>query len=211
MVRLLAILTLPFSFLYGQELMVLLLSYNFNNPLHLIFVVSTIFSFFICLIFISSGSFIAIFEHELTHNILAIMTFKAPTGFIVEKGTGGLFQFNGGGNFLITLAPYFFLTVPILIFPLYFVIDAEYLRLYYIAIGIGTGFQIATTIKEIHPKQPDLMVHGLFYSYILILFLNIISYGMLIGFTQDGITGIYSFINNGLQNTVQMLPETWIN
>ena len=57
-----------------------------------------------------AGSFFAIMEHELTHMLFAVLTFHKPRGLDVNQDVGGSFSFEGKGNWLIALAPYFFPT-----------------------------------------------------------------------------------------------------
>ncbi len=61
------------------------------------------------------------FEHELTHLLFGLVFLKRPHSFVVTRHDGGSVTLSGG-NFLITLAPYFFPTVSYLLLPFaYFV------------------------------------------------------------------------------------------
>src|SRR5438445_12285668 len=62
---------------------------------------------------------ICTFEHEVTHVIFGLLFFKVPRSFVVTRHEGGHVTMMGG-NFLITLALYFFSIVSYLFFPLRF-------------------------------------------------------------------------------------------
>ena len=47
-------------------------------------------------------------EHEITHALFAIVTFHRVTGLRATAFRGGQVRFVGEGNWLITVAPYFF-------------------------------------------------------------------------------------------------------
>ena len=57
------------------------------------------------------GSFLSTLEHELTHAIFALATFHRVTGLRATWRSGGQVNFQGTGNWLITVAPYFFPTI----------------------------------------------------------------------------------------------------
>ena len=137
------------------------------------------------LIFIRQSAFIAILKHELCHNLFAILTFRKPTGLHVTAGKGGEFQHQGKTNFLMLLAPYFFplLSAVMMLIPL-FGIRAH--NLFFGLLGATVGFDLLTSLKDIHLKQTDLRKYGLFFSWCFILLAALIFYGMLIAYVTDG-------------------------
>ena len=54
------------------------------------------------------GSFFSTFEHELTHAVFAWVTFHKVVGMRATWRRGGDVTIVGRGNWLITIAPYFF-------------------------------------------------------------------------------------------------------
>ena len=52
-------------------------------------------------------------EHELTHAIFAILSLNRVTGLNATGREGGVTHYQGYGNWVITLAPYFVPTVTI--------------------------------------------------------------------------------------------------
>lgn len=137
------------------------------------------------LIFIRQSSFIAILKHELCHNLFAILTFRKPTGLHVTAGKGGEFQHEGKTNFLMILAPYFF---PLLssVMMLISLLDIRSRTLFLGLLGATVGFDLFTSLKDIHLKQTDLRKYGLFFSWCFILLAALIFYGMVIAYVTGG-------------------------
>ncbi len=61
------------------------------------------------------GRWLIAFEHELTHAIFAWCTGHRITAIHASADSGGEVRFVGRGNWLITLAPYFFPTAAIVL------------------------------------------------------------------------------------------------
>ena len=137
------------------------------------------------LIFIRQSSFIAILKHELCHNLFAILTFRKPTGLHVTAGKGGEFHHQGKTNFLMLLAPYFF---PLLsaVMMLVSLLDIRAHGLFFGLLGATIGFDLITSLKDIHLKQTDLRKYGLFFSWCFILLAVLIFYGMIIAYVTGG-------------------------
>lgn len=143
-----------------------------------------------------SGSFFAIAEHELTHMLFAVLTLHKPKGLDIDQDRGGSFSFEGKGNWLVALAPYFFPT-----FTFFLMIGLViYERLYgkmppyqLILFGIFTGYHFIVTLFEIHPKQTDFEVAGPVFSICFIPGANLLIYGMLFAYLLKGWGGIQSY------------------
>ncbi|MBE0674198.1 MAG: hypothetical protein IH591_06020 [Bacteroidales bacterium] len=201
----LSILFLPLIFFYGSGFLSVVEQISFSNSIHLYFVISLGLSSLLFFFLIGRMSFIAIFEHELTHNIFAVLTFNKPAGFHVSRGEGGLFQYEGRGNFLITLSPYFFLTFSFFLLPLFLVIDQVYFKHFIIALGILTGYHTSTTIKETHLQQPDLRDNGFIFSFIVIILGNLLNYGVIFSFVSGGWNGIGRFLAGGVTDLYRLI------
>jgi len=142
-------------------------------------------TFLFSLIFIRQSAFIAILKHELCHNLFALLTFRKPVGLRVTAGKGGEFQHEGKSNFLMILAPYFF---PLLssVMMLISLLDIRSRGLFLGLLGATVGFDFATSLKDMHLKQPDLRKYGLFFSWCFILLAVLILYGMLVAYVTGG-------------------------
>ena len=131
-----------------------------------------------------AGSFFAIMEHELTHMLFAILTFHKPKGLDVKQDRGGYFSFEGNGNWLIALAPYFFpfWTVIVVLLALavrgiiYFVNPEASFPvpwLWMFAVGFTWCFHACFTIRSLMQTQSDVQEYGRIFSWTLILACNI--------------------------------------
>lgn len=202
---LLSILVLPLIFFYGKSFFLLFGMISLADPFQLWFFIAFAGAAVLSFLFISSGSFLATFEHELTHNLFAILTFNKPTGFHVNRDGSGLFQYRGRGNILITLGPYFFQTFSFMILPLYLVIMPKYHVYFFVLLGILTGYHSSSTIKEFGFRQPDIRKNGILFSTILVLFLNIISFGILLAFVIGNWQGIGEFLVGGMRDLFEIV------
>jgi hypothetical protein len=206
----LSILFLPLIYFYGGNFWDMVKTLSFNNPVHLSFIISFTLSTILFFLFLKDGAYISIFEHELTHNLWAILTLNKPTGFHIEEYKGGLFEYKGRGNFLITLSPYFFLTLSFLVLPLFLFIQPSYFKYFIIILGIFTGFHTSTTLKEIGLKQPDLQAYGLLFSFIVIILGNILCYGIILAFITGSWIEVKEFLIGGvkeLYNFIIYIPN----
>lgn len=158
------------------------------------FVYAFIFALLFTLFFVSSNNFFSILNHELTHNLWAVLSFSRPTSLQVKAGKGGNFAFSGRKNIFTVLSPYFFPLTTLFLFPLYFVLSPRYLPYYFLVLGLSFGYSVATEVKQAHYAQPDLQVYGLIPSYLFIFFFQIFILGMLLFFVGDGWNGVLEFI-----------------
>lgn len=150
-------------------------------------------------------SYFATFEHELTHNIWALLTFNKPAGFHINDDGTGEFAYYGKSNFLQMLGPYVTLTIPYLLLPVYYVLNPAFALYYFIVLGIATGYQTASTIKETGFHQSDIQRQGLFFSVVFIILGNLISYGLVLGFLVNRGTGMKYFLTTGFLNAWELI------
>ena len=71
------------------------------------------------------GSAFSTLEHELTHALFALLTFHRVKSIKTTWNRGGSMSFEGGGNWLITIAPYFFPTLSVFVLLLQCLINVE--------------------------------------------------------------------------------------
>ncbi len=167
------------------------------------FIASSVFFY----IFVSHGSFFATFEHELTHAVFCLLCLKKIHSFNVEKDNGGYVTMSGS-NFIIGLAPYFAHTYCYFIILLSFFIQQQWHTYMYALLGVALGFHTSTTIKETKLYQTDIRSRGIFFSFIVIIALNLMSYGMIISFNISGWNGISHFFQNTFQSASSILSNT---
>jgi hypothetical protein len=76
-------------------------------------------------------------------------------------------------------------------------LKTEYYNYFFIALGLFTGYHTSSTIKETRISQPDIQKYGALFSFIVIIFGNIICYGLILVFTQEQWPGFLSFLKSG--------------
>ena len=156
------------------------------------------------------GSFLAIMEHELTHMLFAILTGHKPVDLEVNQNKGGYLSFQGEGNWLIALAPYFFPTfafVVMLASLVYMGMDKPLPDLYWAVFGTMCGYHLASTILEIHPAQTDFKMAGYVFTIAFLPGINLIVYGLLLAYACAGWSGIPSFLSLLMHYTVEFINK----
>ena len=150
------------------------------------------------------GSFLSILEHETTHMLFAILTFHSPKDINVKRGFGGNFVYTGRGNWLISIAPYFFPTSAALVigaggfYPLLGQIPPHS---YWLILGLMTGYHLISTLDEIHLGQTDFKVAGYFFSLLFLPGINLIIYGLLMAYACYGFSGFSTYFELLSQET----------
>ena len=145
-----------------------------------------------------SGSFISILEHELTHMVFAILTCHSPHDINVKRGVGGNFIYTGQGNWLISIAPYFFPTSAVLVILLglfYPFMGEPFPNYYWLILGLMTGYHLISTLDEIHLQQTDFKSAGYLFSILFLPTANLIFYGLLLSFACYGFPGFRIFLS----------------
>ena len=143
--------------------------------------------------------FFQTFEHEMTHMLVGLLFFIPPSQFAVDKDEGGVVQYDQKINFIVYLAPYFLPTFTLLSLPLFLIIQPQYLKYMYAVMGVTTSYHILSTPGEWSLKQPDIQICGRFFSIVIILIGNILTYGFLLGFLVGEFRGGYEFLKQGIQ------------
>ena len=107
----------------------------------------------------AAGSWLYALEHEATHALFALLTFNRVTNLHAGQGNGSV-SYQGTGNWLISLAPYFFPTfcVPVLLMLQVAVVPARPWLLG--VLGFCLAMQLHSTWVETHLQQTDLLRHG---------------------------------------------------
>jgi len=127
------------------------------------------------------GSWLPTFEHELTHTLFALITLHKVTDFHTSYEKGGHVRYIGGpGNWLITIAPYFFPTFVVLLLVAHFYFPLLPRDLFILLLGFVVSFHLVSTLIEINTKQPDLNKVGLFFCRCFLPGANLFFIGWLI-------------------------------
>lgn len=182
------------SFCYAMAFINLFPANIFSLVYPKMFLIGTLVGIVFWKIFGKKLNFFAVFEHELTHILVGLIFLQKPKGLLVGEKSGATYI---GGNFFVTLAPYYFPTFSYLMLPLYFIIKPSFYLNFFVILGFITGYHIISTIQEAHPRQPDLLRHSLAFSYSFSLFGNIIFLGYLFYFSVGEGNKAFLFLKNG--------------
>lgn len=133
-----------------------------------------------------------VFGHELTHAIWVLIFRGEVTGFSASA-RGGKVEATKG-NFLITLAPYFFPIYSLLVIGLYYGLELvnrflpgfieleRYFYLFVFVLGFSWAFHVVLTVSVMLKGQGELKRTGLLFSLAIIYFMNIVVLGLLVVF-----------------------------
>lgn len=126
-----------------------------------------------------ANGWLATFEHELTHSIFALATFHKVTGFKATASNGGYVTYSGvgGGNWLITIAPYFFPTLSALVLVVMYLSPTQSHSILLGIFGFSMAYHMHSTWHETHYEQTDLKEVGFTFAWVFLpaanVFLNI--------------------------------------
>lgn len=201
----LIIIFIPFIYGFGRALILLFHDFSFDNNRIIFFSLGfTIFSI-IWLFFWKKFGFFSIFEHEFTHMILALCFFHKPRAFHVDEYEGGWVKL-AGVNFIITLGPYFFLTLCFMMLPFYLIIRPEFYSYYFLFMGLFISYHTLSTVREASfNRQPDIIFNGKIFSFFVILLGNIFCYGYILSFVLGGFTKGKELISNGWNEGIELI------
>lgn len=124
-----------------------------------------------------ANGWLATFEHELTHAIFALATFHKITAFKATRNNGGHVVYSGvsGGNWLITIAPYFFPTFSVVILIIMYWIPIQFYNTLLGIFGFSLAYHLHSTWSETHYKQTDLKEVGFTFAWLFLPTANILA------------------------------------
>jgi hypothetical protein len=126
------------------------------------------------------------FEHELTHAIFAWCTGHRILAIHASADKGGEVRFVGRGNWLITLAPYFFPTAALVLLLLAYLMPIWFLPWRGFFLGVALGFHIISTYKETHRDASDLQLVGSKFCWMFLPTANLAVIGLIIAWAHGG-------------------------
>jgi hypothetical protein len=142
------------------------------------------------------GAFFSTLEHELTHALFALATFHPVTGLRATFRRGGRMSFRGEGNWLITLAPYFFPTAALAVLIVSAFLDENRRTWAEGVLGAALGWHIVSTLEETHAGQTDLKLAGHVFSAMFLPTANLVALGALLGFVAGGTDRLLAFLRD---------------
>lgn len=134
--------------------------------------------------------------HELTHAFFALLTFhKIGSVRVNPDDSGGAMSFEGQGNWLITIAPYFFplfgfcVMIGVSIYthlaPTNYVING--------ILGFFVGYHLDTVGSQIHEKQTDLPKVSYKFCVMFLPAANLWAIGSMMAFNSRGWDGVWLY------------------
>ena len=147
----------------------------------------------------SSGkSNMEIVAHEMTHAFFALLTLHKVTGIRVEgDNSGGNMSFEGEGNWLIVIAPYFFPLFGffyMIAFSVYTHFAPSNLILNGI-LGFFIGYHLDTVGSQIHEKQTDLPKVSYKFCAMFLPAANLWAVGSMLAFNTRGWAGVSLYLD----------------
>ena len=113
-------------------------------------------------------------EHELTHATFAILSLNRVTALNATSHAGGVMHYQGYGNWIITLAPYFVPTVSLLILLILALAKATHYPVLLFIMGFSIAYHLQSTWEETHPAQTDLQQSGWFFVWLFLPTANLL-------------------------------------
>ncbi len=147
--------------------------------------------------------------HEMTHAFFALITFHKVTGMRVETdNSGGAMSFEGKGNWLIIIAPYFFplFAVIYLLTITVYMRFAPYNLLLSVILGYFIGYHLDAVGAQINEKQTDLPKVSYKFCVMFLPSANLWAIGSMLAFNSKGWDGIFIY-----QRLVNQLNERNLN
>ena len=179
---------------FGREMIQTVQMISFDDMYQKVFLISAFGAIAVTHILVRTHGYLAVLSHELTHNVLGVLTFNKPIALNVEAQKGGYFAYKGKQNILSVLAPYFFPLISVFIFPIYFILASSGATVYFGLLGASLGFSFSIAIRQAKPHQPDLHVFGVGWSYLFILFFQVLVWGLFLSFVIGRIPMMFSFV-----------------
>ncbi|MCO6455958.1 MAG: M50 family metallopeptidase [Pirellulaceae bacterium] len=146
------------------------------------------------------GSFFATLEHELTHALFAVLTLHRVTGLRATWSRGGSMSFMGRGNWLITIAPYFFPTICLLVLAVSWLVSwllPAALRSFSDALmGAALAYHLSSTMRETHAGQTDLARVGWLFSLMFLPTANLLVFGGIVSYAYGGPAALADFLRS---------------
>ncbi len=146
-------------------------------------------------------SLLLTFEHELTHALFAWATLHRVTGLRATAFRGGQVTFLGAGNWLITIAPYFFPTLSVLVIVVSSFLPSSLGSIARFLIGMSFAYHLTSTLHETHPGQTDLQQVGKLFCVLFLPTANLVTIGVLLGFIYGGWSGSAQYLMSVWQTT----------
>ncbi|WP_096701309.1 M50 family metallopeptidase [Magnetospirillum sp. 15-1] len=155
---------------------------------------------------IPSLGFWATFEHEMTHILFALLTLHPVRSIQATDGNGGVMSYSGSGNWLVTISPYFFPTVPLVAGIIAMLLPSSLRPFGIAAVGFSLAWHLAATLRETHPGQTDLQKVGFPFALAFLPGITLLCLGFVLALAYRGAYGPEWFWLRLSSNFAKALP-----
>ncbi len=138
-----------------------------------------------------------ILAHELTHTFFALLTFhKVVHVHLNMDESGGSMGFMGKGNWLITIAPYFFplFLFFLMMFATFFADMIPDSLMVNCVFGYFFAYHLESIVVQIHIEQPDFKEVGFFFCWLFLPAANLFSCSVVLAFNNGGWLGVEHYL-----------------
>lgn len=135
-----------------------------------------------------------IFMHEMSHAIVAVLTFRRIHSFQVNEFDGVIYSSGSDRTrFLVSLAPYCFLWLTIPFISLRCIVENGYLWIMDILIGVTIGLHAICIKEQIGNHQTDITKYPIVFSYIYIFSVLLFDISLILISYQPKLNIFYAF------------------
>ena len=113
-------------------------------------------------------------EHELTHAVFAILSLNRVTALNATGHSGGVMHYQGYGNWIITLSPYFVPSLSLIMLLVLSLAKTSHLPILLFIMGLTIAYHFLSTWKETHSQQSDLKQSGWLFAWAFLPTANIL-------------------------------------
>jgi len=178
-----------------------------------------VFGFFIFLVLFLLNvlpAYVYVLGHESTHAVWAVLFRGKIKEFNVSSEGGNVVTTKT--NFFVALAPYFFPFYTFLIIFLYYCLAfffdiAQWVNWLFFLVGFTYSFHIFLTVDAIIKGQPDIKKTGYFFSFVLILILNMAIAALILKFVVPEKISMKGYFSNSYNIAVTIygyiLKHVW--
>jgi hypothetical protein len=142
----------------------------------------------------SRFTFFMTLEHELTHALFAALTFHRVKGLRVTLTRGGQVTYVGEGNWLISVAPYFFPTLSLVLILVFAAIPVRMSGLDDVIVGASFAYHLTSTWRETHSGQSDIKKTGIWFCGAFLPTANMVTVGIVLAFAHARTAGVTQFL-----------------
>lgn len=142
---------------------------------------------------------IKIYTHEMSHALVAMITFRRITSFQVTERDGVVYSSGSEKTrFLVSLAPYCFLHFTFPLMMLRCLVQIPMLPIIDVLIGITIGLHVTCFKEQTSRKQPDINRHPLAFSFVYIITILLFNLCLILLSYEPSLNIFYAFKTMGV-------------